>query len=193
MPLDQSSTDIDHYVRRLLWGLQSLRHEDRLAIAAEIHSHLTDCAIEGAAVMEHARTRLGAPHLLAARYVEEYALSGALARNTPGRLLVAVVHRGSRSVAAALAGFGAALSYLFMVAFAVIALAKPIAPQNVGMWMGRDGAVTAGLISSSANASGEMLGLWIIPLSIAAALACYLFGTQVLRSVARRLLEAVPR
>lgn len=192
MPHDQSMTEIDHYVRRLLWGLQSLPHEDRLSIAAEIHSHLADCANEGTAALDHARVRLGAPHVLATRYVEEYALSGALARVAPAHLLLAVLHRGSRSIGAALAGFGAAISHVFVLAFVMIAIAKPIVPQNVGLWVDRGGGLTAGLVSAPPHGPNEALGLWIIPLAVAAALACYLFGTQVLRSVARRLLEAVP-
>ncbi|MEG3124017.1 HAAS signaling domain-containing protein [Sphingomonas sp. GB1N7] len=193
MPHDESPTEIDHYVRKLLWGLQSLPHEDRLSIAAEIHSHLTDCAAEGPQNLDKARARLGAPHLLAARYVEEYALSGALARTAPGHLLLAVIDRGSRNVGAALAGFGAAMSYLFVLAFAVIAVAKPIMPQNVGLWREQGGALTAGLVATRPSGADELLGPWIVPLAIASALACYLFGTQVLRSVARRLLAAIPR
>lgn len=193
MPHDETPIEIDHYVRKLLWGLQSLPHEDRLSIAAEIHSHLTDCAADGSDALEHARARLGAPHMLAARYVEEYALSGALARIAPGHLLLAVIDRGSRSIGAALAGFGAAMSYLFVLAFAVIAIAKPIVPQNVGLWKEQGGALTAGLVATRPSGADELLGLWIVPLAIGAALACYLFGTQVLRSVARRRLAAIPR
>ena len=186
--MTEPMTDADAYVRKLLWALQSLPHEDRLNIAAEIHSHLTESALAGPLAAASAREKLGAPHELARRFVEEYELAGALNRAAPGSLLMAILNRGSRSVAALATGFGAALSYIFALAFLVIAVAKPIAPANIGWWRTHDGSMMAGLIATPPLGAADLLGLWIIPLALAAATLCYLLGTQVLRRIARRFL-----
>ena len=48
--------EIDAYVRRLLWALQTLPHDDRLNIAGEIHSHLSECARRGPKELDRATT-----------------------------------------------------------------------------------------------------------------------------------------
>ncbi|WP_260597709.1 HAAS signaling domain-containing protein [Sphingomonas endolithica] len=180
-------TEADAYVRKLLWALQSLPHEDRLNIAAEIHSHLSESATAGRDAAARAYEKLGPPHLLARRFVEEYELAGALHRAAPGRLLLAILSRGSRNVAALGAGFGAVLCYVFALTFLVVAAAKPVMPANVGLWRTGDGATLAGLVAVPPTGA-DLLGLWIIPVALAAAIGCYLFGTQVLRHRARHLL-----
>ena len=181
------TTDADAYVRKLLWALQSLPHEDRLNIAAEIHSHLSDSALGGPDAAARACDKLGPPHVLARRFVEEYELAGALNRAAPGRLLLAMLSRGSRSLAALGASFGAALCYIFALAFLVVAAAKPVMPAHVGWWRSVDGTPLLGLVATP-PAGADLLGLWIIPAALAAAIGCYLLGTQVLRQRARHLL-----
>ncbi|WBO21481.1 DUF1700 domain-containing protein [Sphingomonas abietis] len=180
--------EIDAYVRKLLWALQSIGLEDRLAISSEIHSHLTDCNMSGIDTLTAAIARLGPPHRLARRYVEEYELAGAVSRAGPAQLLLNMIHRASRSLTALGAAFATLILYLFAAAFGVIAVAKPIVPNNVGAWHSADG-WEAGLVASPPADSSDVLGLWIIPIAVALALATYLIGTRLLRTVAGKLLS----
>lgn len=181
--------EIDAYVRRLLWALQSIDLEDRLAISGEIHSHLTDCAAQGRDRLAAAMARLGPPHLLARRYVEDYELAGAISRAVPAQLLANMVNRASRSLGALGATFSALLLYLLAAALAVIAVAKPIAPGHVGAWHGSAG-WQAGLAASPPAGGLDILGYWIVPLAMALALFAYLAATQLLRLAGGRALLA---
>jgi amino acid transporter len=97
----------------------------------------------------------------------------------------------SRSLAAFLIGFVALIFYLFSLAFALMAILKIITPAHVGAWM------NGGTLEFGAHYGGpppggtELLGYWVIPLTILMALACYLLGTLLLRSGARRMLRRV--
>ncbi|PZO88173.1 MAG: hypothetical protein DI623_13175 [Sphingomonas sanxanigenens] len=184
---DLCAHEIDGYVRKLLWGLQSIELEDRLAISGEIHSHLTDCAAKGPDPLIAAIGRLGTPHQLARRYVEEYELAGAIGRAAPMSLLIHMASRATRNMAALGAVFAVLVLYLLSAALGIIALAKPISPHNVGAWYGSYG-LEAGLLLSPPTGGHELLGIWIVPIAVALSLAAYLAGTRLLRDVGNNLL-----
>lgn len=184
----EADRTIDDYIRRLLWSLQSLEHDDRRGIAGEIRSHLTDCAECGEAALAAALAGLGTPHGLARRYIEEYELAGAVGRAAPGRLMVAMLGRASQSLVAMAAVFGTMTLYLFGLVLAGMAILKPFAPDQVGAWHGARG-WQIGIAAQPPGGGVELAGYWIIPLSIALALGCYLAGTRVLRAGGGQLLR----
>jgi hypothetical protein len=175
-------------VRRLGWSLQRLDATDRVALTDEIRSHLTDSAGGGDDALTRAIAGLGTPYALGRRFVEEYELAGAVTASGPWRLLGALAGRTSRRAAGTGAAFAAMLCYLFALVFALIAVAKPFAPGHVGLWR-VEGGWNAGLVAA-APPPPELLGIWSIPLALAAALASYAVGTMVLRRIGSRLLRS---
>ncbi len=177
---------INDYVRRLGWSLQRLDVGERTSLVEEIRSHLTESAAGGAGALDRALAGFDTPYALGRRFVEEYELAGAVAASGPRPLLLALLGRTSRRLAATVAVFAAILCYLFTLVFVAMAIAKPFAPGRVGAWRLGD-SWGAGIQSPPAGAP-ELLGVWVIPLSLALAIGCYMLGTRVLRQTGRRLL-----
>lgn len=181
--------EIEGYLRRLIWALQSLPKDDRVGITGEIESHLVESAERGGQALRSAFAGLGHPSVLARSFIEEFELSGAVNRAMPGTLLVNMLSRGSRSIAAFSAGTAALLLYVVAFALLVVAAAKPIAPRLVGAWQVDGHLRSAGFLAGGGPAGGvEILGYWIIPIAVGVAVVAYAAATRLLRDVAGRLL-----
>ncbi|WP_294235034.1 hypothetical protein [uncultured Sphingomonas sp.] len=178
---------IADYVRRLRWSLQAIPAADRAGLVREIESHLNDSLAAGADSFDATIRAMGPPHALAARYVQEYRLAGALAEDRPVALIGAMLVRSGRSVAAFGAVLAAMLLYLFALCLAAVAIAKPLFPTHVGLWSPPQGGAFG--IMTEPPAAPEMMGLWILPVAIAGALGCYALATLVLRGTGRHLLR----
>ncbi|WP_322963000.1 HAAS signaling domain-containing protein [Sphingomonas fuzhouensis] len=177
---------IADYVRRLRWSLQAIPAEDRAGLTREIESHLTDSLAAGRDSLDAAIAAMGPPHALAARYVQEFRLAGALGDDRPAPLIRAMLVRSGRSAAAFGAVLAAMLLYLFALCFAAVAMAKPLFPSHVGLWSLPQGSAFG--ILTDPPAAPEMMGLWVLPLGLAGALACYALATMVLRGAGRHVL-----
>jgi hypothetical protein len=188
MTTRENEQEIDAYIRRLLWALQALPHDDRLGIASEIHSHLSDCATRGDADLDRAMGKLGSPDALARSYVEEFELAGAVNRSAPATLLLNVLNRGTRSVLAFFGGLAALSLYFFAAAFALVAVGKLIVPADVGAWVGPH-VFSAGITDAPPPADAhEVLGYWIVPIAIVLGAISFVGAGKLLRLVGRRLL-----
>jgi hypothetical protein len=183
-----NAQEIDAYVRRLLWALQTLPHDDRLSIAGEIHSHLSDCAARGDAELDRAMAKLGSPDALARSYVEEYELAGAVNRASPSVLLLNLLNRGTRSLLAFGGGLAGLFLYFFAASFALVAVAKLIVPDEVGAWVGPH-IFSAGITGTPPPGAHEVLGYWIVPVSIILGAVSFVGAGKLLRLVGRRLLR----
>ena len=62
-----------------------------------------------------------------------------------------------------------------------MALLKPIWPDHIGLFRNPDGTVTFGIVAQTQGAQ-ELLGLWIMPISVAVALLLYVALTRWLRA-----------
>ncbi len=190
----ESEQEIDAYVRRLLWALQTLPHDDRLNIASEIHGHLSESAARGAGELDRAMARLGRPDALARSYVEEYELAGAVNRASPATLLLTVLNRATRSVLAFAGGLTALFLYFFAASFALVAVAKLIVPAEVGAWKIGDHVLSAGVMNTPPAGGRELLGYWIVPIAVLLGAICFVGASKLLRLVGRRLLaRSTPR
>jgi len=182
----ESEQDVDAYVRRLLWALQTLPHDDRLGIASEIHSHLSDCAARGDKELDRAMAKMGSPDALARSYVEEYELAGAINRAAPAALLYAILNRATRSLAAFVGGFAALTLYLIALGCGAVAIGKLVEPGYVGAWKnGHDLSIG---IASGPPAGQEMMGYGIVPAAALIGVVCFVVANKLLRLIGRRLL-----
>lgn len=186
---DSGTREIDIYVRKLTGALQTLPPQERTAIASEIRSHLADSAARGEEALGRALEGMGAPELLGRSYVEEYRLAGALEKGSPFRLLAVVLGLTARGLAGFLGGLGVLAIYLIGAAFFLVAVAKLVEPANVGMWVAPDYFSFAILDAPPPAGAREMLGDWIVPLSVLLGTGCLLGGTRLLHLIGWRILK----
>jgi hypothetical protein len=176
------------YLSRLEHALRRVSKDDRSAIVAEIGSHIAERSLKPNANLSEILKSLGEPQDLARAFVEQSMLSEALQRSAPGPLLAAILSRATRSFVAFSAGLGGVISYMFALSFTIVSIMKPISPQNVGLWWG--GRMPSfGYLASPPRHAAELLGLWIVPISLIAAILCYVAGTTLMKWGARILLR----
>ncbi len=181
--------DAQTYLSQLERHLGRLPAGERSKIVQEIGSHLADRAAVGPETLHAAITQLGAPSTLARNFLEDYALSGALSGGPSWRILLAILPRALRSLTALVIGAVGVILYGFALAFVAIAVLKPITPRNVGMWWADDGGFgDFGAIYGTVHHTPEVLGLWIIPIALAAAGLTYVLAAWLMRRGGRLLL-----
>lgn len=185
------SAPVADYLERLEWSLRSAPEPDRRKIKLEITSHLADRALQGEVAVDAALAAMGPPDVLARRFLADCALEQAVDRPAPGRLLLVTLDRAGRSFAALVVGFIAVVFYVMAIAFALVAILKPVSPDHVGAWI-RPSGVNIGATFDAVPLGHELLGYWLIPVAILCAILSYLAGTALLRHGARRLLKRRP-
>ena len=126
--------------------------------------------------------------MLARAYLEDHQLAAALHRAGPGPLLATLLARATRSVTALAAGIGGVMLYALASSFALLAVAKPVAPAHVGYWTNAGGS-WFGLLGAPPPASAEGVGWWVVPRALAGALCCCLLAAGLMRWCGRRLLR----
>jgi uncharacterized membrane protein len=187
-PSEPAPAPVGRYLQRLGWALHPLSGDERAAIVAEIQSHIAERSLAPNASIAAILATLGEPDDLARAFVEDRELSGALNRAAPGRLLATILGRATRSATAFGIGLVAVILYAFGLSFAIVAVLKPIAPRNVGLWRG-PGTFNMGFLTSPPASTTELLGLWIVPIGLIAAVLCYLAATALIRRGGRLLLR----
>lgn len=107
----------------------------------EIESHLRE-RIAGAggapnerAALEQILAELGPPLRVAQAYSAERTIDEAVATGRFVPMARAILHLATTTVLGFAAAFGLVAGYLLSVAFLLIALLKPIFPNNVGFWV----------------------------------------------------------
>jgi hypothetical protein len=190
MNLKDMPEDAETYVRQLERELHRLPAPEAARIVEEIRSHLLDRAAVGPETLHAAISQLGVPRDLGRTFVEDYVLTGALAKGPSWGILIAMLPRALRSLTALIICTAGVLLYGFAIAFLLIAVLKPIMPGNVGMWADAGGRlVDFGAMSDWPRSGREVLGWWIIPISVAGALVSYLAAAFLMRRGGRLLLR----
>jgi Predicted membrane protein len=176
------------YLAALERALRSLPAEERASIIAEIRSHIEDSTAATGKTISEALDSLGDPLELASAYLDQRKLEDAVVRSAHGTLLVAILEQAGRSFVAALLGFCALFFYLCVIAFAAIAVLKPIIPQQVGFWY--DGTTfTLAILDHAPANMNEQLGYAIIPVAILLGVGSFLAGRALTRAGGRMLLR----
>lgn len=164
------------YLTRLSKALGTLSKEEREEILSDLRSLVLENAEQGqgeAAVL----ARLGPPEALAETYRTERLLSEAVRTSAPGAILSALLRWALLGVGGF---FGSlALFFCYAMAFALVAigLLKPIFPGNVGLWPSSH---SFGALWPR-PAGPEVLGYWIIPVTLGTGVLLYVLATRVLR------------
>jgi hypothetical protein len=186
----QFPEDAETYLSQLGRELHPLPAGERTRILQEIGGHLAERAEVGPEMLHATIVGLGTPRSLAQGFMDDRALAGALEKRSNLRLLWVILRRAVRGVGAAVVGTAGALLYLLSIGFALVAVIKPILPAQTGMWLDPNGGVSNfGVMGDYPRHEPEILGWWIIPISLAAAVALWLMAGWVLRRGGRLLLR----
>lgn len=153
----------------------------------EIESHLRE-RIDAAApvpderaALEKILSELGPPSRVAQAYSAERTIDEAVATGRVVPMLRAVWHLAVSTVAGFFAALGLFVGYLTGAAFLILAVMKPIFPDNVGFWVRTDesGAIPLKLGANFTPPANETVvgGYWVILLCLVLGLAI-LVGTH---------------
>ena len=149
-------------IRGYLYVLErSLRSFLSPAVAAdavrEVESHIRDSVMLAGDVpdervaLEGILERLGPPMRVAQAYSLELVMDEAATTGRFMAVLRSLAHAATTGVTAFFAAFGLFVGYSIGAAFIVVAIMKPIFPNNVGFWMTPDGM----FVSGGVNFPGE--------------------------------------
>ncbi|HYG68991.1 MAG TPA: hypothetical protein VD838_15085 [Anaeromyxobacteraceae bacterium] len=182
------SEKAERWLRALRQALSALPDDERDDLVAEVRSHLADRAARGDADV---LAGFAEPEAYAAEFLEERALSGALAQGASWALGSALLS-GARTGAILLAVVPLAVLHVVATALVVLAAAKPLFPGHVGVFVGDAGPWVIGAWSGAAETGvRELLGWWAVPVfGLGGALLLWA-ANRALRAVARRRLARV--
>jgi uncharacterized membrane protein len=173
----------EDFLTALAKALKAAPEPARKDILAEVESHLGDVADRsGDAGVSNAIERFGAPDDYAARALEAHGLAAALAQPSPWQAVNAAMRYAGDSLIILTAAFAGFCLALFGVAFGGIALVDLIAPDHAGLFVQENGGWAFGVFSQADRADAhEVLGRWIIPISILGSAACFLLANLAVR------------
>jgi hypothetical protein len=193
MSREAGQAHLDTYlaqVRRRLTGLSDAEIRETIA---ELQSHVLD-RVNGdltPAKVEAAIAALGNPREVARVNVTERVAANMESRRTPLGVLAAVGRLAGLSAMGFVTFLVSLTGYSLAIGFLVTAVWKPFDPERVGMWITPkpEGGFDYSLGVVDGPAGHELLGWWVIPLSLALAAALgYLtwrFGAASVRAMAR--------
>jgi uncharacterized membrane protein len=197
MSKDAGLAHLDAYLAQVQRHLQGLPHGEVREIVAELRAHVLD-KVEGSvspAAVEAAIAELGSPREIARVNITERIVARAEMNRSPLSLLGGVVRLAGLSLYGCFAFVVCFAGYGSAAAFLLTALVKPFAWNHAGLWIytrGPDDYVSSWALGLTDNPhrGHEVLGGWIIPIGIVAALVLgwltWRFNLFSLRLMGRR-------
>ncbi len=190
------------YLRQVRHGLQGLPSDEIADIEGEIRAHVLD-SLAGASMtdtaVEGALKGFGPARDLAGLYLAERMAERVEARRSPWLILKTVWRLGGLSMRAFFTCLVSCVGYVTGASFLLCALLKPVMPGKVGLWVYDDGNLDDLTISMGVtNHPGvhEVLGWWIIPVSIVLGVLClwltWRFGLASVRKLGRARADLFP-
>jgi len=196
------SFQLDAYLAQLRRDLRGLSPEEAEETIRELRSHVLDRADAelSPGSVAAALAALGDPTALARLNAAARTAARGAGRRSPWGLLGAIAQVARISLGGAWALLISLAGYALAASWILTAIAKPFAPDHVGLWRLSDAAddLTFSLGRTTNLHGHELLGWWIIPLGLLIGLligyATYGFGRWSLRRLARptRSLPAEP-
>ncbi len=186
---NESGNQAERYLLRLRIALGKTPEEEKNEIVSDIRCHISERIAESGlpedATVTQILASLGSPESLAETYRAAGLMDRAAAAFNPWLLLRATfvwALSATRGLFALLAVFTGYLTALIFLACAVL---KPIFPHHIGMWVDPP-VFTFGILQPSPSPAGELLGYWIIPVSIVLAVSTFVFTTRLAKWLVRR-------
>ncbi len=175
--------EAERFLKEVRRGLGSLDADERDDVIEELRSHLCDRMAQGKSDLLDG---FEDPATLAASFVSERALRGALSEGTPWVVARAILMSARDSLALLLTLVPLVL--LQIIAFFVVltAVLKPFSPSEFGLWVG-NGNFYVGRSSPSAH---EVLGFWGVPILLFTGVLLFWASNRGLRALARSRLAS---
>jgi uncharacterized membrane protein len=193
MSKDAGLAHLDTYLAQVHRHVRGLPDAEVREIVAELRAHVLD-KVEGdvtAARVEAAIAELGSPRDIARVNITERVVARAEARRTPLSVLGGVVRLAGLSVYGVFAFLVSMLGYGAAAGFLITAAVKPFAWDYAGLWHTDNNVFSWSLgVTGNPHRGHEILGVWIIPIGLVAALVfgwlTWRFNLFSLRLMGRR-------
>jgi uncharacterized membrane protein len=192
---EETEQKMVNYLAELRASLGQMPIAERDEILREIGAHIGECAEESDGAIADVLARLGAPQQLAAEYRNGILVRKAAQSFSPWLLLRATGRLATKSFTGVAIFLCAVAGYGMGAGFVLTALLKPFMPHLIGLWVGThftfgfwgspiDG---FGLGAFIADRSGvhEVLGVWYIPVALAAGGILLQVTTLIIRKLLR--------
>jgi hypothetical protein len=185
---DALQRKIDSYFAELRGALRGVDGHQAEEFVQELRSHIEERVSEQepseAAKLDEIFSALGSPKDLAADFRVIAFLSSGGHRRSPVHFLVRLFQRAGMSVAGFFLLLGAVAGYLFGGILLLCAIAKFNYPNTAGLWRIPDAGGDLNLsfrlgAGVPPPGSQELLGWWIVPLALLAAVALILVTSRV--------------
>jgi uncharacterized membrane protein len=177
------SAEAERFLKEVRRGLGPLQTDERDDVIEELRSHLIERAAQG---QVDVLAGFEDPSTLAASFVEERALRGALSAGTPWAHARAILGSTGDSLLLLCALVPLVLGQLVAALVVLTATLKLFAPSEFGVWVG-PGAFYVGRATPLAH---EVLGLWGFPVLLAVGVLLFWMSSRGLRALARSRLTA---
>jgi len=177
---------IELYIARLRKSLPGFSVGEREDIVEEIRAHIVDRVADSGLTVEETLARLGPAEELAKDYQ-----SGALVRRarhsfSPWIILKATFRWAMTGVHGLGVFLVAVCGYLMGTAFIVCGALKPLLPDQIGLWIGRD-VFEVGYRPGGVAEAQEVLGPWFTQIAIGLGLLLFILTTMLVRKLFPKL------
>ena len=175
----------DAFLRKVRQGIAPLPLPEQEDIIAELRSHLFARLDQG-----HPDPLAGfeTPEKLAADFVAEYGLRGALSRGTPYAMSKALFVAAQDSILALLVLLPLLLLQLGAFCCLLTAVLKPFMPDRVGLWIG-PGTFFVGTLEGHPGVH-EVLGWWGMPILATVGVLLFWVANRAMLALIRSRLRA---
>lgn len=178
----------EEFLQRVRRGLGSLDPSERDDLVDELRAHLLDRQVQGSTDL---LVGFGPPEELAASYLTEQSLRGALARGTSWALGRALWVAARDSTLLLFGLLPLVVIQLAAFSSVVTALLKPFVPFEMGLWVGA-GNFYVGARNGN-PAIHEVLGWWGVPVLAISGLILFWASNRAMRALVRWRLHATGR
>jgi uncharacterized membrane protein len=180
------TVQIDTYLSSLRTHLGPMTLSERDEIVREITAHIRDSVEESGASLETVLARLGAPEQLATQYRDGLLISNASRSISPVKLMRGALRLATKGVSGVIVFFAGMFGYIMGGGMVLSGMIKPIFPAHTGMWVQNGHLIAFGTqFPRYYPPAHEVLGMWYIPLMLAAGSLTLLLTTFVIRTSLR--------
>jgi len=158
---------------------------EREEVVEEIRTHIQERATQPGMPIEEVLRRLGPAAELARDYNNGALLRRASRSRSPWFLLRATYHWAWTGIHGLVIFFLALIGYFTGAAFIILAFLKPLFPENIGFWIGPDGAVFG--MPASRHGATELLGPWFTQVAILIGIGFLIATTIAVRALLPKL------
>jgi len=181
-----ATTIWNRYCDQVLHASRPLSEHDSQALLLEIKDHLYSNFEQQKGSNEVTRLQvaieqMGNPDEFIRPLVTDLLFADAARTLNPRTAFSGLVLHLSRGLKAVIVSSLFGVGYLLSVAFLLVAVLKPFSPDTVGLFANAGGSFTLGILDAVPKGSTELLGYWVIPLSLALAILLYVVLTKGLR------------